>query len=65
MTGNDHSDDTPGPVSSETSTAQGLGQGDPNTRALIPAIHPSTTYERDADGGYRSGQGYTRPHNPP
>lgn len=30
----------------------------------MPSVHPSTTYERDADGGYRSGRGYTRPHNP-
>ncbi|MCC6611006.1 MAG: PLP-dependent transferase [Burkholderiales bacterium] len=53
-----------GPVSPETAAAQALGRVDPETRALIPPIHPSTTYERDADGGYRSGRGYTRPHNP-
>ena len=34
------------------------------TKALVPAIHPSTTFERDKDGGYSSGRGYTRPHNP-
>ena len=34
------------------------------TRGLVSSIHPSTTYERDADGGYSSGRGYTRPHNP-
>ena len=48
----------------ETLTAQGLGRVDPNTRALVPGIHPATTYERDADGGYSSGRAYTRPHNP-
>ena len=48
----------------ETLAAQALGRVDPVTRALVPALHPSTTYERDADGGYSSGRGYTRPHNP-
>ena len=33
----------------ESLTAQGLGRVDPITRALVPAIHPSTTYERDPD----------------
>jgi len=48
----------------ETATAQALGRVDATTRALVPPIHPSTTYERDADGCYSSGRGYTRPHNP-
>ena len=52
------------PLSPETRTAQALGHVDPITRSLVPAIYPSTTYERDADGGYSSGRGYTRPHNP-
>ena len=51
-------------LSLETRTAQALGKVDPATRSLVPAIYPSTTYERDADGGYSSGRGYTRPHNP-
>ena len=51
-------------LSLETLTAQGLGHIDPTTRSLVPPIYPSTTYERDPDGGYRSGRGYTRPHNP-
>jgi len=51
-------------LAAETLTAQALGHVDPITRGLIPAMHLSTTYERDADGGYRSGRGYTRPHNP-
>jgi cystathionine gamma-synthase len=51
-------------LSPETVTAQALGRIDPLTKALVPAIHPSTTFERDRDGGYSSGRGYTRPHNP-
>lgn len=51
-------------LSPETAAAQALGRVDAVTRALVPPIHPSTTYQRDADGCYRSGRGYTRPHNP-
>lgn len=50
--------------SAETLTAQALGRVDSTTKALVPPLHLSTTYERDADGGYSSGRGYTRPHNP-
>lgn len=53
-----------GNLAPETLAAQALGRIDDVTRALVPAIHPSTTYERDPDGGYSSGRGYTRPHNP-
>ncbi len=49
---------------SKGEVAQALGRIDPETRALVPPLHLSTTYERDADGGYSSGCGYTRPHNP-
>ena len=48
----------------ETLAAQALGRIDAVTRALVPPVHPSTTYERDPDGGYSSGHGYTRPNNP-
>ncbi len=48
----------------ESLAAQALGKVDDVTRALVPPLHLSTTYERDGDGGYRSGRGYTRPHNP-
>jgi len=48
----------------ETLTAQALGRIDKETRSLVPPLYASTTYERDPDGGYRSGRGYTRPHNP-
>ena len=58
------SPDKPLPLSLETLTAQALGHVDEATRALVPAIYPSTTYERDRDGEYSSGRGYTRPHNP-
>jgi len=51
-------------LSSETVAAQALGRIDSVTKALVPAIHPSTTFERDKDGGYTSGRGYTRPRNP-
>ncbi len=51
-------------LSAETLSAQALGRVDPVTRALIPALHPSTTFQRDADGGYSSGRAYSRPHNP-
>ena len=53
-----------GGLSPETLSAQALGRVDPVTRALIPALHPSTTFQRDADGGYSSGRAYSRPHNP-
>ena len=52
------------PLAPETLAAQALGRIDEVTRALGSPIHPSTTYERDPDGGYSSGRGYTRPHNP-
>jgi cystathionine gamma-synthase len=48
----------------ETQAAQALGRVDSVTRALVPSVHLSTTYQRDPDGGYSSGRGYTRPHNP-
>ena len=48
----------------ETLAAQALGRVDPRTGALVPAIHPSTTFERAADGSYPTGRGYARPHNP-
>ncbi len=51
-------------LSAETLTAQALGQVDSETQALVPPLYPSTTFQRDADGGYSSGRAYTRPHNP-
>jgi cystathionine gamma-synthase len=37
---------------------------DPATGAVTPAIHPSTTFERDADGSYPRGHLYARNSNP-
>jgi len=47
-----------------TLAAQALGWVDDATRAVIPAIHPSTTYLRDPDNQYRSGRVYGRADNP-
>jgi len=55
--------DAPQP-SPETLAAQALGRVDEATGALVPPLHASTTFERDADGGYSTGRGYIRPHNP-
>ncbi len=46
-----------------TVAAQGLGAHDPQTMALIPPIHVSTTYIRDSDNGYRAGYVYGRTDN--
>src|SRR6185369_11520240 len=46
-----------------TLTASALSQGEPITRALTPAIHVATTYIRDADNGYSSGNVYGRADN--
>ena len=37
---------------------------DPTTGAVTPAIHLSTTFERESDGSYRSGLIYSRYANP-
>jgi len=37
---------------------------DPATGAVAEPIHPSTTFERDADGGYARGHLYARNSNP-
>jgi cystathionine gamma-synthase len=64
MTGRNESRESRAPLAPETLAAQALGRVDPVTKGLVPPIHPATTYERDKDGGYSSGRGYTRPHNP-
>jgi cystathionine gamma-synthase len=48
----------------DTVTAQALGWLEESHKGLIPGIFPSTTYERDPDGGYPSGRVYSRDHNP-
>jgi cystathionine gamma-synthase len=37
---------------------------DEQTRAIVPPVHTSTTFVRDADNQYRSGRIYARDHNP-
>jgi cystathionine gamma-synthase len=50
-------------LKARTILAQALGAGDPTTRALVPPIHLSTTFIRDADNGYQSGFVYGRTDN--
>ena len=54
----------PKQVSPASAAVQALGWVDEKTRAVTPAIHPSTTYLRDEDNQYRSGRGYIRADNP-
>jgi len=44
--------------------AQALGWIDEQTKALIPPVHPATTFLRDPDNQYRAGYSYGRPTNP-
>jgi cystathionine gamma-synthase len=53
----------PRPLSPRTVAAQALGHIDESTRAIVPPIHLSTTFERDPDNLYRSGNIYGRPDN--
>lgn len=55
-------DDLPGRP--ETLAAQALGRVEPHTRSVVPAIYPSTLYERAPDGSYPGGHTYTRDENP-
>ncbi|WP_448207026.1 trans-sulfuration enzyme family protein [Azospirillum sp. sgz302134] len=48
----------------ETVAAGALGYEDAATGAIIPPIHPSTTYMRDPDNGYGRGRVYARSDNP-
>lgn len=48
----------------ESRAAQAQGFVDPTTRSVVPPIHVSTTFERDADGTYPAGLEYTRADNP-
>lgn len=54
----------PYPYQTETLVAQAMGDIDATTGALIPAIHNSTTYQRDTDNGYSRGRIYSRADNP-
>src|SRR5271167_2676393 len=53
----------PPTLSPRTLAAQALGTIDERTRAIIPPIHLATTFERDPDNLYRSGNVYGRPDN--
>lgn len=48
----------------ETLAVHAGHQPDPYTGAVTPAIHLSTTFERESDGSYRSGLVYSRYANP-
>ena len=52
------------PQHPSTIAAQALGAIDSATGAVSPPIHPSSTYERDADNQYRRGRNYSRADNP-
>lgn len=46
-----------------TLAAQAMGRIDPATQAVVPPIHITTTYIRDPDNQYRTGNIYARPDN--
>lgn len=48
----------------ETLAVHAGNKVDPATGAVVAPIHLSTTFERDADGGYSRGFIYSRNHNP-
>lgn len=51
------------PLHPRSLAAQAMGKIDALTRAVVPPIHVSTTYIRDADNAYSSGFIYGRPDN--
>lgn len=51
-------------VEQETIAAQAGGKIDPSVGALIPPVHPSTTYERAPDNSFPHGRIYSRADNP-
>ncbi|MCU0986402.1 MAG: aminotransferase class I/II-fold pyridoxal phosphate-dependent enzyme [Acetobacteraceae bacterium] len=55
---------TPQRWTARTLAAQALGRIDEASRAVVPPIHVTTTYLRDPDNQYRSGNIYGRPDNP-
>jgi cystathionine gamma-synthase len=50
--------------SPETITAQALGWIDPPTRAVVPPLHVSTTFERAPDNSFPGGRSYSRADSP-
>ncbi len=55
---------SPDPVRPATAAAQALGFVDPQTGAIVPPVHPATTYERGADNQLLAGRLYSRADNP-
>ncbi|HYI88492.1 MAG TPA: cystathionine gamma-synthase, partial [Beijerinckiaceae bacterium] len=53
----------PKPWSKRSLAVQATGRIDPLTRAIVPPIHLTTTYQRDEDNAYSSGYAYGRPDN--
>ena len=51
------------PWKPRTLAAQALGRIEPQTKAIVPPLHVSTTYLRDPDNAYRTGLIYGRPDN--
>lgn len=51
------------PWTPRTLAAQALGRIEPVTKAIVPPVHLSTTYQRDPDNAYRAGFIYGRPDN--
>ncbi|HJW40311.1 MAG TPA: PLP-dependent aspartate aminotransferase family protein [Rhizomicrobium sp.] len=47
-----------------TVAAQALGWIDEATKAVVPPLHPSSTFVRDPDNQFRSGRAYSRADNP-
>ncbi|HEX6633421.1 MAG TPA: PLP-dependent transferase, partial [Usitatibacter sp.] len=47
-----------------TIAAQGLGRVAEPYRDIVPPLHPSTTFERAADGSFPAGRIYSRADNP-
>jgi cystathionine gamma-synthase len=52
------------PMKPATVAAQALGWIEETTKAVAPALHPSSTFIRDEDNQYRSGRNYSRADNP-
>jgi cystathionine gamma-synthase len=50
--------------SPETAAAQALGWIDPQTRAVVPPLHVSTTFERKLDNSFHDGRSYARADSP-
>lgn len=54
----------PNSVQPASAAAQALGWIDEPTRAVLPPIQPATTFLRDPDNQYRTGNVYARADNP-